>query len=75
MSFFLRRLFLGGLSLLFSLLASTIPPFQSAIAVGCVKMYELTSLTRFSNHHDFFVKLFSRMFEIIFTSSRAIFFF
>ena len=35
----------------------------------------LTSLTLFSNHHDFFVKHFSYIFEIIFTSSRAIFFF
>jgi hypothetical protein len=35
----------------------------------------LTSRTSVSNHHDFFVKLFSNIFAKIFTSSRAIIFF
>ena len=54
---------------------ATNPPFRSAYRGGLVKDLYLTSLTRVSNHHDFFVKLFSDIFEIIFTSSRAIIFF
>ena len=63
-----------GFFAFFSCAMRLIPPFRSANRGGFVKSL-VNFTTRVSNHHDFFVKHFSRMFEIIFTSSRAIFFF
>jgi len=63
--------------LFFAFWPSAFPPFQSANAVGCVKIWSSMSFTynERSNRHDFFVKHFSRSFANIFMSSRATFFF
>ena len=75
MFLFLRGgLFLGRAFFAFFLCHETIPPFDPLTRwVGEEFFY--ASLTCVSNHHDFFVKHFSDIFEIIFTSSRAIIFF
>src|SRR6266403_5272224 len=63
--------------LFFAFWPSAFPPFQSANAEGCVKIWSSMSFTykERSNRHDFFVKHFSRSFANIFMSSRARIFF
>ena len=74
MFLFLRGgLFLGRGFLCFFLCHETIPPFDPLTRwVG--EGFFLASLTCVSSQHVFFVKHFSDIFEIIFTSSRAIIF-